>query len=338
MTAIDCFCGAGGLSLGLSRAGIDCSWAFDANQKAVDTYHRNIGAHVECIDAANLTAEMVLSKVETGTFLVAGGPPCQGFSRQRRGADKDERNDLVLTYFSIVAAIKPQFFLMENVPALAGPRGSSYLSLLRKRASEIGYHVHQKILNAADYGVPQFRRRLFLVGERIDGLLRFDFPSPSHTPEHYQTVRQALRGLPPPGSNGQYDIANHKPGHVSELNRLRISHVPPGGGRAHIPEHLQLPCHRVSVEVAGHRNVYGRLSWDRPANTITTKCNSFTRGMFGHPEEDRNITMREAARLQGFPDSFEFLGGTVDVAHQIGNAVPPPLAQALGEALIRAAR
>ena len=117
------------------------------------------------------------------------------------------------------------------------------------------------------------------------------------------------------------------------MNRKRISFVPEGGGRADIPMEYRLPCHRVDVEKAGHRAVYGRLRWSDVAATITTKCNSFTRGRFAHPTEDRNITMREAARLQSFPDTFHFVGNKVEVAHQIGNAVPPKLAQALCDSI-----
>jgi DNA (cytosine-5)-methyltransferase 1 len=181
---------------------------------------------------------------------------------------------------------------------------------------------------------------MFIVGERDDGMEYFEFPAPTHGPGRYVTVRSAIGDLPSPTSARALAerIANHEPDRVSELNRLRISHVPPGGGREHIPPELRLPCHQVSVDRAGHRNVYGRLHWDEPAGTITTKCNSFTRGKFAHPEEHRNITMREAARLQAFPDDFVFEGDKVAVAHQIGNAVPPPLGEQLARAVLRALR
>lgn len=338
--AIDCFCGAGGLSLGLKQAGISVKAAFDHSEEAVETYVSNLGNHALVRSAESVTAEELLEKagIPRGECdLLAGGPPCQGFSRQRRGSDTDIRNDLVFRYLALIKAIQPRFFLMENVPAMQGLRGRPYLKLLAAETGAMGYHLHINVLNAADYGVPQVRKRLFIVGERTNELLRFSFPAPTHSPSNYLTVRRAIGDLPEPSSesNGHPKIPNHEPGNVSELNRQRISHVPPGGGRAFIPEELRLPCHRVSVEVAGHRNVYGRLPWDRPANTITTKCNSFTRGMFAHPSSNRNITMREAARLQGFPDDFVFEGNRVAVAHQIGNAVPPPLARAIGAEIIR---
>ena len=337
LIAIDCYCGAGGLSLGLQRSGFDVAWAFDSSATAVSTYNRNISNHAVCLSSDVISERGILevSGIEPGQCdLVAGGPPCQGFSRQRRGSDFDPRNDEIMRFFSFVSALLPKFFLLENVPALQGPRGMPYLKMLYEEAARQKYVLRATVLNSAEYRVPQMRKRLFIVGERTTSLNRFEFPSPLLNPTEFLTVIQAIGDLPKPSSA----IANHEPDMVSELNRIRISHVPQGGGREHIPKHLQLKCHRVSVEKAGHRNVYGRLHANKPANTITTKCNSFTRGMFAHPLSDRNITMREAARLQGFPDDFVFLGNRVDVAHQIGNAVPPPLAMALGGALRAAMR
>jgi DNA (cytosine-5)-methyltransferase 1 len=339
LIALDCYCGAGGLSLGLKRAGFDVAWAFDAAALPVSTYNHNLGNHAEQLNSEDVSPDEVLKRVglEVGECaLVAGGPPCQGFSRQRRGSDIDPRNDEIMRFFSLVAAVRPRFFLLENVPALRGPRGKPYLAMLTTAAAREGYLLHTQILNSADFGVPQLRRRLFIVGELTSGLAHFQFPHSAFMPDYYKTVRQAIGDLREPGESGDRLLANHEVGNISDLNRLRISHVPPGGGREHIPDELKLNCHKVSVEVAGHRNVYGRLAWDKPANTITTKCNSFTRGMFAHPSANRNITMREAARLQGFPDDFVFLGSRVDVAHQIGNAVPPPVGEALGKALAQA--
>lgn len=337
--AIDCFAGAGGLSLGLAQAGFVVGAAFDASAPAVRTYARNHGEHILCARAEGLTGERLLKLADVAQGaceLVAGGPPCQGFSRQRRGAAADDRNELVFQFLRLVAEIQPELFLMENVAAIRGARGQAVLPRLLDAARAANYHVSVAVLDAADFGVPQHRRRAFLVGERADRPPLFAFPAATHGPTTWTTVRAAISDLPDPTSEAARTIANHDPDRISDLNRTRIASVPPGGGRADIPEHLRLPCHRVDVEKAGHRGVYGRLWWDRPAGTITTKCNSFTRGRFAHPEADRNITMREAARLQGFPDDFVFLGSRVDVAHQVGNAVPPLLARCLGLALRQA--
>lgn len=333
-TVVDCFAGAGGLSLGLQMSGLEVVEAFDSDQASADTYRRNIGEHILVECAENLTGSRLLQAAGISTCdVVAGGPPCQGFSRQRRGSDDDGRNDLVFEFLRLVLEIAPTMFVMENVSAIAGPRGRVYLAEFTRRALLAGYRLHSKILDAADYGVPQRRKRFILVGEIDNGVDYFEFPPPIRD---RRTVRDAIGDLPAPGSPAGMRIANHEPDNISEINRLRISYVPPGGGREYIPEHLRLPCHRVSVDRAGHRNVYGRLHWDEPAATITTKCNSFTRGKFAHPDENRNITMREAARLQSFPDDFVFVGDKVAVAHQIGNAVPPELARYLGHSIVDA--
>ena len=336
--AIDCFAGAGGLSLGLEQAGFDVRAAFDFSPQAVATYNHNLGHHATVALAQDLSARdlLELGGIKSGNVsLVAGGPPCQGFSLQRRGGDEDERNNLVFEYLRLIRELEPELFLMENVENIQGARGRGILSDLLARASEAGYYTSIKVLDAADFGVAQHRRRAFIVGERSDKPPTFSFPTRTHSSSDWKTVREAIGDLPTPSLNSDI-ISNHVPDNISDLNRIRISHVPEGGGREDIPEPLRLPCHRVSVAKAGHRGVYGRLTWSEPAGTITTKCNSFTRGRFAHPSEDRNITMREAARLQGFPDNFAFLGAKVPVAHQIGNAVPPPLARAVGVELIAA--
>ncbi len=337
--AVDLFSGAGGLSLGMANAGFDVLFGVEQDEAACRTHEKNVGPCLQR-DVADMTGTQVLrlAGLDQGELaLIAGGPPCQGFSVQRRGSDLDARNDLVLHFIRLVAEAQPATFLMENVPALQGERGRPYLASLLERAEDAGYQTHWRVLNAADYGVPQGRRRLFVVGSRAG---HFEWPSPTHQPGSYVTVRDSISNLPAPWPKefGPPELPNHELGNMSELNQQRISHVPPGGGRADIPEDLQLPCHRVSVDKAGHRGVYGRLKWDEPANTITTRCNSFTRGRFAHPEADRNITMREAARLQAFSDDFVFLGGRVQVAHQVGNAVPPLLAEHLGRQLIRTLR
>jgi len=338
--AIDCFAGAGGLSLGLQRAGFEVRAAFDFDEAAVETYRRNLGDHIELADVRTVHGEDLLARagLRRGELaLLAGGPPCQGFSVQRRGADEDVRNDLVLEFGRLVLETQPKYVLMENVAALRGRRGSAVLKKISSLLSE-SYRLVVETLNAADFGVPQNRRRAILIAERLDIPPTFQWPQPTHGQGERVTVREAIADLPCPfiDPKAAARIPNHRPDRISAKNRTRISHVPPGGGRADIPPELRLPCHQVSVEKAGHRGVYGRLPWDAPASTITTRCNSFTRGRFAHPELNRNITMREAARLQSFPDDFVFSGGTVPTAHQVGNAVPPLLAESLGRAIRRA--
>ena len=327
------------MSLGLQEAGFDLVVALDSSRAACETHRRNLAGKVLEADIRDVTGESLLSQaglVAGECDLVAGGPPCQGFSVQRRGDDDDARNRFIFEFLRLVTEIAPPLFLMENVSAIRGPRGKVLLDRFLTLAKQYGYNVSIQTLDALDFQVAQRRRRAFIVGERTDRPSSFLFPHPEQLAK--RTVRDAIGDLPYPESAEARAFANHEPVQTSELNRLRISFVPPGGGREHIPDHLQLPCHRISVATAGHRQVYGRLHWDRQAATITTKCNSFTRGMFAHPAQDRNITMREAARIQGFPDWFVFEGGRVEVAHQIGNAVPPLLAKAVGRQLMEALR
>lgn len=339
-TAIDCFCGAGGFSAGLVRAGFAIRAAFDLDADSTATYSHHFRIQPLRQDVKEISGQMLLAAARLGKFecdLLVGGPPCQGFSRQRRGPEQDPRNMLILEFLRLVGEAMPRFFIMENVSAIVGPRGKDLLSEFQRRSQAMGYIINRQVLNAADYGVPQHRRRLFIVGQRSDQDTFYEFPVPTKTPNSYVTVRDAIGDLPSPALKGvRAAIPNHEMDNISDLNRLRISHVPTGGGRQDIPQHLRLRCHAVSVDKAGHRGVYGRLDWDKPAGTITTKCNSFTRGRFAHPTEHRNISMREAARLQSFEDDFNFIGDRVSVAHQVGNAVPVWLAYALGVSVIDA--
>lgn len=335
---VDLFSGAGGLTLGFRNAGFSPVFAADFERHACATYRRNLGDHVQALDLAKVPTSEVVSRVREiseDIAVVAGGPPCQGWSVQRRGSPSDERNDLVLKFFDIAVGIRPRAIVMENVPTIFGKRGEEHFQVVDSSLERAGYRVWKKVLDAADYSVPQNRRRAILVAVRSDLSTRYRFPEPSIENGRFSTVREAIADLPEPPPDGSDHPAfpNHRLVLVSDLNKLRLSHVPEGGGRLDIPEELQLPCHRNSN---GHRHldVYGRLWWDKPAGTITAMFDNFTRGRFAHPCADRNITSREGARLQSFPDWFVFEGGKKDVARQIGNAVAPKLAQAIAKSLI----
>jgi DNA (cytosine-5)-methyltransferase 1 len=346
-TCVDAFAGAGGLGLGLQSAGFDVLLAFDNDPKAVQTQRSNpehFRHRVELASVDEMLGGVLLRKVrmEKGElFLLAGGPPCQGFSIQRIGEDDDLRNDLVLKFMSLVGETSPKYFLMENVPGIAGKRGRSVLKAALEMATSLGYWTHQATLDAQDFGVPQRRRRVFVVGEKMDGLLpTFSFPAAA-TPEGRRvTVREAIGDLPPPPEDGtdhpQFPL--HRRDRLSETNKRRLMALNAGEGRDQLPEELLAECHRVDSSVIGHRHVYGRMEWDQPAPTITARFDSFTRGQFGHPEQIRSISLREGALLQTFPKNFRFVGNKVDVARQIGNAVPPRLAQAIGEPIIASYR
>lgn len=339
--AIDLFCGAGGLSLGLRDAGFTIGAAIDSDPIAVRTYQDNLGHHVICgrieeVSANDLMAKAGVSRGECS--LLAGGPPCQGFSLQRRGQREDLRNALILQYLRMIEDILPKFFLMENVSGLLNKHGKPFLDQLLAGVERLGYVVQLELLDARDFGVPQRRKRAFLVGARTSARApTFRFPKPTSV-DSPRTVRDAIADLPSPPQDGSChpDVANHfREARLSPINLERIRHVPPGGGRENIPEHLQLACHKNNK---GHRHldVYGRLAWDEPSVTLTARFDSFSRGRFAHPEEHRSLTIREGARIQTFPDWLVFAGNREDQARQVGNAVPPLLAQCLGKNILTA--
>lgn len=340
-TCIDSFCGAGGLGLGLKRAGFDILLSFDIDRLCIETIKRNskyFGHPAETADISDMLNGAILKKCELKRgelFLLAGGPPCQGFSVQRRGSDTDSRNDLVLKYGKLIDELFPYFFVMENVTGLAGKRGKTILQQLIENVEEIGYYVYVKLLDAQDYGVPQRRKRYIIVGERKDMGKHYEYPSSTGI---HRTVRDVIGWLPEPPEDGSDhpEISLHRRDKLSELNLQRIRAIKEGQGRDDLPDNLLADCHKVDSSVIGFRSVYGRMAWDDVAPTITARFDSFTRGKFGHPVQDRSISLREGALLQTFPQDFEFVGNKVDIARQIGNAVPPMMAECIGKSIIDA--
>ncbi len=335
-TALDLFCGAGGLSRGLTDAGISVVGAIDSWEPAIRSYRENFDHQAWIADAGKLDAAKLSKMGFSGSVdLVVGGPPCQGFSIQRIGINTDARNDLIGSFARTVVSLRPKLFIMENVPGLLGHRGREHLRRFENLLSNAGYETTHKILDASEFGVSQVRRRVFVVGWPKSLGTRFEFPEPlSSAP---RSVRDAIGGLiePPRDFTPMPGDPLHRRMKLSELNLQRLRHIPPGGGFEDLPVELRVDCHKAGAARIGHRNVYGRLAFDRPASTITARFDSFTRGRFAHPEQDRNITLREGARLQGFPDDHVFLGTQEEVAALIGNSVPPPLGAAMGRAALR---
>lgn len=329
---IDCFCGAGGLSLGFEQAGFDVVYAFDLDKTAIETYKHNAHLHhgqAFVRDIYNVSKSSIEADLghELGQIdVVIGGPPCQGFSVQRRGDDNDPRNQLVLEYVRLLKEIQPRFFIMENVGGILSHRGAPYIRALFENMEAAGYYIQQKKLVASDYGVPQDRTRVIIVGELTNGeKSAFSYPLPVEGKK--ATVRDAISDLMHVGDNA---VPNHKSDKLSPINLRRIQAIKEGQGRDSLPEELQLNCQKKNKDHR-HLDTYGRMAWDLPSPTITARFDSFSRGRFGHPELDRTITLREGARLQSFPDDFVFLGTKVEVARQIGNAVPPILARCIAD-------
>jgi DNA (cytosine-5)-methyltransferase 1 len=340
-TCIDSFSGAGGLSLGLSKAGFDILFSFDTDALSIKTQKLNtkyFNHTAEITDITKINSKILMKQlgIKRGELtLFAGGPPCQGFSVQRIGADNDDRNNLVFEFMKKVVDFLPRFFLMENVPGITGKRGKEILEDAISFAAQNGYFIHRQILDAQNYGVPQRRKRLIIIGERIlNGKPKFQFPKPS---KKKVTVRETISKLPKPPEDGtdHEKIPLHRSDKLSKINLERIKFLKQGQGREYLPEYLLADCHKIDSSIIGHRNVYGRMTWDDVAPTITARFDSFTRGLFGHPEQHRSISLREGALLQTFPMDFNFCGTKVEVARQIGNAVPPKLAFAIGKKIIK---
>ena len=351
--AIDLFCGAGGLSTGLKKSGFRLCLGVDIDEKALKTYKCNLKrTKVLKEDIKKVTGEKITELTginRRDNFLLAGCPPCQGFSSLGKRDANDEKNELVYEYIRIINELEPSFILMENVPGMSTGVGKEIFKNVVKELEE-NYHVEYATLNAADFGVPQIRKRLVLHGIRNDvydnlGLDKEKqkiLPKSTHSKEKkkgyrkWVTVRKAIFDLPILGAGESYDdgiIKNHKARSLSETNIERLQEIRlHGGNREMISEELQLECHKK--ENVSYTDTYGIIDPDKPAPTITSGCTIISKGRYCHPTQNRGLSIREAARLQSFDDKFEFQGNLGDMSLQIGNAVPPKLAQASGKVII----
>lgn len=339
LTAIESFAGAGGMTLGLSAAGFDVRLAFDINAKAVETANRNLGEHARVLDARTVSGCDLLDWANIGNErldLFSGGPPCQGFSKQRRGAHllQDERNSLVLEFGRLVQETNPRAFIFENVEVFGQKRGGDLISEVRELLSD--YAIYSYFVCSSDFGLAQRRGRFIMIGIDRSESAAIPVLGKAHNSKN---IREVIGHLPPPPSDYSEHptIPNHIKCRITRENEQRFSYVPPGGGWRDIPAALRLPCHQVvDITSGGWPDVYGRLEWTGQCPTLTAGFDSFTRGRYGHPEQNRSLTLREGALLQGFPEDYRFYGTRGDVRLQIGNAVPPPLAKSAGEAVMRA--
>ena len=330
-TAFDCFSGCGGMTEGFRQAGYRVVGAIEIDPCAVRVYNLNHpGVHVWRDDVKRVSAQSVLMtlKLRKGELDLLGGcPPCQGFSRlrTRNGSRRvrDKRNDLIYEFQRLALALRPKHVMLENVPHLIRDQRLRNFTQALKSA---GYTLKAEILNVAHYGVPQRRRRAVVIASRV-GEPRF-----ARQDGAFHTVRDAIGFLGPAGHSG--DSLHDIPEKRSALVRERIRRIPKnGGGRASLPRRLTLQCHQRSD---GFKDVYGRMAWDEPAPTITTGCFNPSKGRFLHPDENRAITIREAALLQSFPPSYKFPVelGKVKLAEMIGNALPPAFIRLHAQALM----
>lgn len=332
----DFFSGCGGTTQGFVEAGIRPVLAIDWDPDAVATFRRNfpqtkvIERDIREVDVEDVESYLRKSSQHT-VRLFAGCAPCQPFAGHQRSkpAEGDSRSFLLLEFLRFAKEFKPELIFVENVPGIQRLSASEGPLAEFSQAIDGEYRVSHRIVSSADYGVPQTRRRFVLVASRIGEI---SIPPPTHGTEDrpYSTVRDWIEDSLPEISAGQESPTDtsHKAMNLSKLNLERIRATPEGGDRRDWPEHLWPACHQGDFNT--HTDVYGRLSWDKPAPTLTTKCISYSNGRFGHPSQDRGLSAREAARLQTFPRDFQFTGCITSQARQIGNAVPVLLAEHFG--------
>lgn len=332
LTAVDLFSGCGGLSLGLKQGGFQVVAAVEIEPKAQATYKLNhpkvrlYGSDIRRLDPADVLRETGLAPGKLD--LLAGCPPCQGFSRLRTKNQKasvsDYRNGLIRDFLRFVKVMNPKTIMLENVPALAK---DGRFTRMRNDLEALGFEVIVQVLDAADYGVPQRRKRLIMLASRVHQ------PAIAPKARRRTTVREALKRAGPRSTT--QDQLHALPENRSEAVRSLIAMIPRNGGsRSDLGAEHQLACHKRSD---GFKDIYGRMSWDDVAPTITSGCHNPSKGRFLHPTLNRTITLREAALLQGFPKGYRFdvSHGKEAIALMIGNALPPPFIAAHARALRR---
>ena len=345
LTYVDLFAGAGGLSIGLERAGFELRHAVEVDEDARATFANNregiepedITGDIREVDSAAIPNLVGQETVD----LVAGGPPCQGFSEVVSPDGSDERNHLFTYFIDWVNELEPDAALFENVRGMQKTAGGKFLDAVKDSFDNIGYDVTHRVVTASDFGVPQHRRRLVVLatksGIQTNPLEGFEI-NPVETPSVMDGIgdlpelnagEEATEYVQEPETVLQEDLrgdndeltAHEAANHSDEMVEM-ISHIPDGGNRTAIPDELQ--------PESGYHNSYSRLDSQEPAVAITSNMSKPSSARCIHPFQHRGLTPREGARLQTFPDSYRFDGGLVSVRQQIGNAVPPYLAEALG--------
>lgn len=309
------FSGCGGLDLGFVQSGYEVVWANDFNHWACETYRHNFGAHI----VEGSITDIDFSKTPDAD-VITGGFPCQDFSMiWKRGGLGTDRGNLYKHFVRAVETKLPKVFVAENVKGLLTANGGKAIEVIANDFAKVGYEVSFDLYNFADYGAPQLRERVLIVGVRKDLGYKFEKPTPTHAPDSYVTASKALSGV---------ERVKHNNEHLNIKDRTRkiLELIPEGGNFTDIPKDNP---YYVKGMIS---HVYRRLHRHRPSTTIIAGGGGGTWGY--HFEEPRPLTNRERARLFGYPDDFVFIGSTTEVRRQIGNSVPPPAAKALSEALL----
>lgn len=341
-TVIDLFAGAGGLSYAFHQEGFHVVACVENDASALATYRHSMvevySPETVIIDSdvreRSVPPRLLAALAGRQLDVLVGGPPCQDFSpaclsRKRR----EDRMILVRDYLRLLSELRPEVFLFENVPGLLSADEGSHWSFIQREVTSLGYAVDHQLLNAEDFGVPQRRRRLFVVGVTASRMGHFTFPV-GDAPR--VTVRAAIAKLKPlragfgDRADPDHRARSHRP-HIVEY----LKQIPPGGSWRSRKDLRVLPCHAGHN---GHYDVYGRIAYDDVSPTITGGCTNPSRGRFIHPTQHRGLTVREAALLQTFPRTWHFHGGIESASQQVGNAVPIELGRALARSVREALR
>ncbi|MGO9246459.1 MAG: DNA cytosine methyltransferase [Verrucomicrobiia bacterium] len=337
MSAVDLFCGAGGLTRGLIDSGLKVVAGVDVDETCQYAYEHNNGAKFIRSDVAKLTGNRISVLYPKGHFKVlVGCAPCQPFSKYTQGLDTKANVEwgLLRSFGRLVRMSRPDVVSMENVPELQ--KHKIFTDFVEK-LKDLDYHVSYSVVFCPDYGLPQHRHRLVLFASRFGPI---EIVNPTHTPSKYRTVKAAIGHLPPLSAGGiDENDPLHRCSGLSPRNIERISSSKPGGTWRDWDSSLVAACHRKKRGKT-YRGVYGRMEWDCPSPTITTQFFGFGNGRFGHPEQDRAISLREGAILQSFPKHYAFVkpGGEYyfkTVGRLIGNAVPVRLGRVVGTTITR---
>jgi len=340
--AVDLFAGGGGLSLGLQQAGYFVCAAVEVESVACATYSANHrGTVLFQRDIRQICGEeLIRTSPKKEIDLIAACPPCQGFSSLTSKYRKDDiRNELIFEFVRIVEEIRPNNIMMENVPGLM-KKGALLFNKAMSDLKAMGYFLNHDVLNVSDYGVPQTRKRLVVLGSLAG---KVDMPHPTHGPGRKPriTVRDAIEGRLAPIKlkdseilGGPEKVNWNVVRNLTPLSVARLRATKAGASRVQLPEDLRPSCHKGTY--AGFSNVYGRMSWDEPSPTITGGCTTLSKGRFGHPSLLRTISVREAALLQSFPESYKLKSHKMErVCDVIGNALPPRFAKAMAKSFVK---
>lgn len=337
---VDLFCGVGGLSHGLKQGGLNIIAGFDIDKTCEYAYTHNNGAQFFDTDISKVTKEQVLSLFgDSKIKVLAGCAPCQPFSSYAFKNKKKDPNkyDLLYQFGRLVEEVQPDIVTMENVPQIASFSLKNVLQDFVDLLENHHYHCSVKVVYCPDYGIPQTRKRLVLLASKFGDIKLI---SPTHSKDNYVTVKDVIGDLPPleAGETSDTDPL-HRAKSLSPLNMQRIMHTPYGGSWKDWPKELMLECHK-SENGSSFGSVYGRMRWEKPAPTMTTQCTGLGNGRFGHPEQNRAITAREAALIQTFPQEYKFFAdedhvSIVKASRYIGNAVPPQLGFVIAQSIIR---